>query len=811
MKLNKEKKTELRGKSQIVATNKLFYFLLGLCGIIAVGVWLFLRYSAYPQFDKLQEQQYSIRIYDHDGEIIQITTLEDGLRREYTPLQDIPLEVQKIFILSEDRRFYLHNGVDYFAALNALSQNYSSKRIVRGASTISMQLAKICEADSEITFRRKLSNMYNAYRIEARLSKKEILELYLNSVPFGMNASGVTSAARSFFGKELKELSTEEILCLSVIPRRPASYNPVNNPKECAEMAALIAEKSNYINCDFEKIYAVAQKAFNYHYPFYMPHYISWLKKSQPELFQTSLIQNTSPSRNTPSSRGISFLPKTSSRQPANYELHLPCSLELQRESESFLRDALGQATNSRIYNGALLLLDNSDGSVLAWVGNADWFDSKNSGQIDGVLTKNQPGSSMKPFLYALAFDTLDDNGQPLYYPSKIIPDIPQEFGNTNIYIPGNFNNRFNGPVRTRIALASSLNIPAVSILNELGVDAYLEKLYELGFESLRKNGKEADLGLALGAGEVSLYELTKAFSVFVRDGKDFSGQQIYSPDTARLICSILSDKGARSLGFGYSQTFQTDYPSIFKTGTSNQYQNITALGATNNYTIGVWMGNFKGQTVIGKTGSSLPAWVAKNVLDFLEKSTSGQNASAGQDTSSSVFKEPDGWIKKKICSLSGLLATDACPASVYEYVKNDFDLPECTWHKHIGTGKGTGTSSGEIKVANEIQVTYPAEYQQWVRQNKISTIINYNSSPLELLTPKNGSVFFVSNVKAIEQAIPVELIGGFTDVLSYTYDKHPSKTVSRPFVFKLPVEKGKHKCTFVCGEEKVTVEFVVK
>ncbi len=768
MKLNKEKKTELRGKPQIVATNKLFYFLLGLCGIIAVGVWLFLRYSAYPQFDELQQQQYSIRIYDRDGEIIQITSLEDGMRREYTPLQDIPLEVQKIFILSEDRRFYLHNGVDYFAALNALSQNYSSKRIVRGASTISMQLAKICEADSELTFRRKLSNMYNAYRIEARLSKKKILELYLNSVPFGMNTCGVTSAARSFFGKELKELSTEEILCLSVIPRRPASYNPVNNPKECAEMAALIAEKTNYINCDFEQIYAVAQTAFNYHYPFYMPHYISWLKKSQPELFQ-------------------------------NYELHLPCSLKVQRESESFLRDALEQATNSRIYNGALLLLDNNDGSVLAWIGNADWFDSKNSGQIDGVLTKNQPGSSMKPFLYALAFDTLDDNGKPLYYPSKIIPDIPQEFGNTNIYIPGNFNNRFNGPVRTRIALASSLNIPAVTILNDIGVDAYLQKLYELGFESLRKNGKEADLGLALGAGEVSLYELTRAFSIFVRDGKDFSGNQIYSPDTARLICSILSDKGARSLGFGYSQTFQTDYPSIFKTGTSNQYQNITALGATNNYTIGVWMGNFKGQTVIGKTGSSLPAWVAKSTLDYLEKN----NSWVDKNASSASFKEPEGWTKKKICSLSGLAATDDCPASVYEYVKNDFDLPECTWHKHIGTGKGNSS--------NEIQVTYPAEYQQWVRQNKISTVINYNSSPLELLTPKNGSVFFASNVKAIEQAIPVELIGGSTDVLSYTYDKHPPQTVSRPFVFKLPVEKGKHKCTFVCGEEKVTVEFVVK
>lgn len=742
-----------------------------------MAFWLFLRYSAYPQFDNLQQQQYSIRIYDCNGQLIQITSLKDGLRREYTPLENIPEKVQKIFILSEDRRFYYHNGVDYFAALNALSQNYSSKRIVRGASTIPMQLAKICESDSELTFRRKLSNIYNAYRIEARLSKKKILELYLNSVPFGMNACGVTSAARSFFGKELEQLTTEEILCLSVIPRRPTSYNPVYNPKECAEMAALIAEKSNYIDCDFEKIYKSAQTAYIYKYPFFMPHYITWLKKTQPDLFKTS------------------FSSEKSSFHPANYELHLSCNLDLQRQSESFLRDALEQATNSRIYNGALLLLDNNDGSILAWIGNADWFDSKNNGQIDGVLTKNQPGSSMKPFLYALAFDTMDDNGNPLYYPSKIIPDIPQEFGNTNIYIPGNFNNRFNGPVRTRIALASSLNIPAVTILNELGVETYLKKLYELGFESLRKNGKEADLGLALGAGEVSLYELVNAFSIFVRDGKDFSENQIYSQDTARLICSILSDKGARSLGFGYSQTFQTDYPSIFKTGTSNQYQNITALGATNHYTIGVWMGNFKGQTVIGKTGSSLPAWVAKNTLDYLEKN----NSFAGNSFSSVSFKEPEGWTKKKICSLSGLAATDDCPASVYEYVKNDFDLPECTWHKR------------SVNNSNEIQVTYPAEYQQWVRHNKISTIINYNTSPLELLTPKNNSVFFETNVKAIEQAIPVELIGGASDILSYTYDKHPTQNISRPFVFKLPVEKGPHKCVFVCGEEKVTVDYIVK
>ena len=773
-------------------SNKFFYFLLGICGIVWLSSWLFLRYSAYPEFDDLQNQQYSVRIYDRDGKLIRVTAIEDGMRREFTPIDQIPDELKKIFITAEDRRFYFHNGVDFIAVINAFFQDFSSKQIVRGASTISMQLAKICEQNTELTFKRKIKNAFNACRIEARLSKKKILELYLNCVPFGMNSAGVTSAARSFFGKELSELTIEEMCCLSVVPRRPASYNPVNHAEECAEMAQLVAQKLTNVRSDFhsdyENIYEAARGAYNYSYPFYMPHYMRYLNTSP---YTTASLQAST----------------TSALSSDSYEIHLPCSLTIQEKSECFLRDAIEQAQNSRIYNGALLLLDNSDGSVLSWVGNVNWFDSRNSGQIDGVLAKNQPGSSMKPFLYALAFDTLDDNGEPLYYPSKIIPDIPQEFGNTNIYIPGNFNNRFNGPIRTRIALASSLNIPAVTILNELGVNTYLEKLYELGFDSLRKNGKTADLGLALGAGEVSLYELVNAFSVFTRDGRDFSGSQIYSSDTARLICSILSDKGARSLGFGYAQTFQTDYPSIFKTGTSNQYQSIVALGATKKYTIGVWMGNFNGQTVIGKTGSSLPAWVAKNVLDFLEKS----NYPVFENISSASFEEPEGWTKKKICSLSGLAATDDCPASVYEYIKNDFDLPECTWHKHVESGIGTGTGTSKGKTSGEIQVIYPAEYQQWVRQNKISTIINYNSSPLELLTPKNSSVFFASNVKAIEQAIPVELIGGSSDVLFYTYDNHQIQEITRPFMFKLPVEKGKHKCTFVCGEEKVTVEFEVK
>ena len=729
------------------------YLILGF-----LAVWLLLRYTPYPELDELVSQPYSCRVYDCNGNIIQITSLDDGLKREFLPLEEIDQQVKTVFIKAEDKRFYLHHGVDYTAAITAFFQNMSSKKTIRGASTISMQLAKICSPVEVHSFSRKLQDILNAYRIEARFSKKKILELYLNSVPFGMNVCGVNSAARSFFGKPVNDLSPEQLCCLAVIPRRPSSYNPINHPTECAEMAREIANGLSFV--DIDKISKASESAFAFKYPYNMPHYILYLKKTASQLFE-------------------------------DYELHLSADMNVQNQAESLLSDALLQAKNSRISNGAVLLINNKDGSVISWVGSGNWFDDSVSGQIDGVLVKNQPGSSMKPFLYALAFDTPDQKGNPLYYPSKVIADIPQEFGGENLYIPANFNNRFNGPIRTRVALASSLNIPAVTILNEIGVDNYLNKLYELGFYSLRNGGRQADLGLALGAGEVTLQELVKAFSVFPRDGKDFENNQIYSQDTARLICSILSDKSSRALGFGYAQTFETDYPAIFKTGTSNQYQNITALGATKDYTIGVWMGNFAGQTVIGKTGSSLPAWIAKNILDYVEKSIQG-NAQYNKD-----FEKPENWTLQKICSLSGLKAGPDCPASVYEYIKNGCESEVCEWHKKNADG--------------DIEIVFPSEFQQWVKTNNISAVINYNSSPLTLLSPKDNSVFYYSSASATKQAINVQVIGGSTNELSIFYDNKPYFQVQRPFDFQLPVERGNHSCTCTCGNEKITFNFIVK
>ena len=725
-----------------------------IAGVFLATRLLFLC-TPYQQLKEFEQEPFSTVITDANGELIQITALEQGGRREYTSYKNLPRNVKKIFIKAEDKNFYFHHGADYGALAKAMLQNMSGKKIVRGGSTITMQLVKMMNETNDISVRRKLHDIFYANVIESKRSKKQILELYMNSLFFGHGATGISSAARTFYGRSVQELLPQQICYLAIIPRNPTLYDPLKHPDNCAERACELYNKIFHKKLSTQEFMQFLPGE-TFSYPYEAPHYVRKILKEQTETTE--------------------------------HTLKLSINLELQHYATRLLNDALTQAQGSRISNASILLIENKTGTPLVWAGNAQFFDEEHSGQIDGVLVKNQPGSSMKPFLYALALESKDEQEQPLFVPNSILADIPQEFGDQKLYIPSNFNNRYNGPVRFRVALASSLNVPAVYVLNSVGVDNYLNKLFDLGFESLRKTGKDADLGLALGAGEVTLNELVTAFAVFPRDGKDFNGNQIYQSDTARIICSMLSDKAARALGFGYSQTFETNYPAIFKTGTSNQYQNIIALGATKEYTVGVWMGNFSGQTVVGKTGSSLPAWVAKNLLDYIY---GDKNSYTDLE-----FDEPEGYTKEKICSLSGMLAGPNCQATVYEYIKKDASYEQCNWHK---------------KENGIIQTVYPAEYQKWARTTKPDATIEYNSQPLNIQTPKNNSLFYYSELHKEKQAVSVEVFGGTQNTLKVYYDGRLFQNVDRPFIFQLPVERGEHICTVVCGEEESTIRFVIK
>jgi penicillin-binding protein 1C len=474
-------------------------------------------------------------------------------------------------------------------------------------------------------------------------------------------------------------------------------------------------------------------------------------------------------------------------------EIHLSIDLALQRYIEGLIAGNVDRYYNSRLTNGAAVVIDNDNGEILAWVGSADFNNSEAAGQIDGVLALNQPGSGMKPFLYAMALE----NG---FKPTDVIADIPINFGESELYIPRNFNNRFNGPILFRAALASSLNIPAVYLLYRLGVQNYSNMLFSLGFDSLEQSAQDAGLGLALGNAPVSLMELVRAFSVFPRDGiflpltwelddarqkKRVTEKRIFSVDTARLICSFLSDSSARVMAFGRARNFQTQFPAIFKTGTANQYQSIVALGATPKYTAGVWMGNFTGETVIGKTGSSIPAAIARDALVFLQSGTRGV---------ASDFSAPENWQMRRVCALSGMAPTEACLSVISEYRYHGEEGEPCTWHRMVN-GRG--------------EIVYPAEYQAWFTASAREGSLDYSSRPLEIISPRENFVY-LSSPGIGRDEIPVEVIGGGGDELRVTFNGN-TFSVGRPFVFSLPRAPGSHTLRVQNGGEEEEVNFTVE
>lgn len=760
------------------------FWLYSLCFVFAGSFLLygFLKFSPYKNYEYFIAEPCSIATYDNESKLIEISPLKNGLRREFTPLNNIPAELVAVFVYAEDSRFFKHGGIDFKATVRAAFQNIMHGRKISGASTITMQLASLIapsEARKKGAFFLKITELWNALRLEMRLTKNQILELYLNHLPFGFQVEGVTSAARYFFNKPLSALTREHIFCLALIPRSPRLYNPIVNAKKSAQSALSLAQRF-YIEKPADPLYLadfmrVAESAKAFKYPNYVPHYMRYIHNMDSD-----------------SSGDSGANAKQQKSKGAKRQVFL--DLESSLYAEYILKDNLQKNQKSRLFNGAILAIENKTGNVCVWVGGVDFFSNEYSSQIDGILNTIQPGSSMKPFLYALALE----NGMTA---ASILPDIPLRFGEKAVYLPRNFNNRYKGPVRLRTALASSLNVPAVYLLNKIGYFKYLSFLYDLQFDSLKHLQKDIGLSLALGGGEVSLLEMVRAFAIFPLDGmlptlhhlkntnhikKEAAQNHVISVDTARVICSILSDKYARAEGFGFSHVFETPFPSIFKTGTANQYQNITALAASSDYTVGVWLGNFSGNTVIGKTGSSIPAHIAQQVLIHLQE----------KHTPAKDFKPPEFMQAHEICPFSGMARTCNCPDHITEYFPLNAPPKPCTWHQKKG---------------EQTIVVYPPEYQEWLRITAQHKNINNSETALQIVRPVFGSEFIKENLFSGAEGIPLEVIGGKENDLQVWYDNVLYKTQKRPFFLWLPVDRGEHTITVMCGDEQVKTQFLVK
>lgn len=535
---------------------------------------------------------------DRHGNVIQELRVDPfGRRLDWKSLRDISPALQDAVIQSEDRRFHDHGGVDWRALGYAFATNLFSSR-PRGASTITMQLAALIDGRRPLRSRRgwreKWQQIQLAREIEQSWSKPEILEAYLNLISFRGELQGVTAAAQGLFEKEPHGLADHDAWILAALIRSP------NAPVEkVAERACRLGRSLKYVdNC--EAIAASTQAALAFRFAI----------KPSENLAPHVAEQLLRPLRRSTDSK-IRSIGST---------LDGP----LQRFAIDVLREQLLALKAQNVKDGAVLVVDNKTGDVLAYVGNSGVDSSARF--VDGVRAPRQAGSTLKPFLYALAFE------RKLLTPASQLDDSAMDVTDARgIYRPKNYDERYHGLVSARLALASSLNIPAVRTLGLVGNEHFLRKLRELGFAGLKEDGEFYGPSLALGSADVSLWSLVNGYRALANGGvwSDSSFElahknntrQTLSGESAFLVASILSDRESRSLTFGFEGPLATRFWSAVKTGTSKDMHDNWCIGFSSRYTVGVWVGNFSGSPMWNVSGTSGAAPIWLEVMNWLHRS----------------------------------------------------------------------------------------------------------------------------------------------------------------------------------------------
>jgi len=587
----------------------------------------------------------SLRIEDRTGALLREVLSDEGGRCRWVGLADVSPALIRATIAAEDRRFLEHAGVNPYAVVRAFVQNLRRGRVVSGASTITQQVVR-----NVFHFRRslpaKIREAWLAVRLEHTLSKDQILVQYLNRISYGNQAFGVEAAARLYFDKPASDLSLAEAAFLAVLPRAPSELNPYRNPdaveRRRRELLARMRDAGDVPAADGARALAeplVLKPAAD---QFRAPH------------FCEMVLEALSPAHR----RGLSVIRTT-------------LDLALQQKVEKLVAGHIAGLEKRGITNAAAVVLDNATGEILSLAGSRDFFDDRDDGQVNGVTSLRQPGSTLKPLTYALALE----RGMTA---ATILEDVPTEFATLEgSFAPENYDEKFHGPIRLRSALASSYNIPAVAVLQAVGPDLLYRRLKDLEFDSLKQSAEYYGVGLTLGNGEVTLLELARAYATFARGGlyrretavrglRAASGsslpleplpgpRRVFSPEVSFLITHILADKDARVPTFGYNSPLDFPFPVAAKTGTSKDFRDNWTVGYTPRWTVGVWAGNFDGRPMENVSGVSGAGPLFRDILLLL--------AAGRRD----AFVEPPGLIHAAICPASGLRPSPRCPATMDE------------------------------------------------------------------------------------------------------------------------------------------------
>ncbi|NET37260.1 MAG: penicillin-binding protein 1C, partial [Cyanothece sp. SIO1E1] len=557
-----------------------------------------LPYLAPIHASDLVQNQQAIEFSDRHGLPLGTLLTRDQDHTAVVSLNQVSPHFIQAILAAEDQRFYQHGPLDGRAIARSLLEAIQARQIVSGASTITMQLARMLDPAPR-TLTGKTREVWLSWRLAAGMSKDEILQAYINRLPMGSNVYGVEAAAQVYFGIPAADLNVAQASVLAALPNDPIDLDPYTYWEALKQRQAYVLNRmvqDGYISrpqADRAGAEAIALQPRQQGI-IAAPHFLFWLANQLPPEHPSQL--------------------RTTLDRP------------LQQFVAAQVRQIVHTLAPQNAHHAAALVIDNDSGEILAYVGSPSYFNEAQSGRNDGVQALRQPGSTLKPFLYQLALQNR------IIRPNTVLADVPTHYPipGARLYSPIDYSETFQGPVRIRIALANSLNIPAVRVLAKIDVPTFLAHLHQLGFEHLDQSPEHYGLGLALGSGEVSLWELARAYLTLARQGQAIplqvkleaaaegpvSGanerETTFSPSaTASLITDMLSDRHARAISFGVDSVLNLPFPAAVKTGTSSDFRDTWTVGFTTDYTVATWVGNFNGEPmhqVSGVSGAA-PLW----------------------------------------------------------------------------------------------------------------------------------------------------------------------------------------------------------
>lgn len=702
--------------SNLFLWNKILRLILfGLIGLLILTPLLFLWFARdLPTPGKLVVSKYkdATRIYDRKG-ILLYSVYQDE-NRTYVKLDQIPKKLQEATISIEDKDFYKNKGFSPIAYLRVLKNALLGQGLA-GGSTISQQLVKNVLLSSERSLPRKIKELILAIQVNQTYSKDEILEMYLNNIPYGGTAIGVEAAAQQYFGKNVKDLNLAQSAFLAGLPQSPSLYTPFNGEryyvgrtkavlKEMVENKYVTKSEADKALKEIEK-YSFSQKDIA---AIKAPHFVMYVKEILAEQFGEQMVTQ------------------------GGLQVTTSLDYEIQKKAEEIVKKEVDALKGYKVSNGAAIVADPKTGEILAMVGSKDYFDKDNDGNFN-VATSNtrQPGSSLKPLIYAAALE----KG---YTAATLLLDTKTEFQTGDpsnpLYTPVNYDGKYRGPVHVRYALGNSLNIPAVKMLAKVGIDNAMQQAYDMGIENWQpttENRANVGLSLVLGGRETSLLNETTAFSVLANKGirqdpvtilkvkdnkgknlferKKSQGKKVLSEEAAFIISHILSDNGARASAFGSSSFLNIPGKTVsVKTGTTDEKRDNWTIGYTPSYVVGVWVGNNDNSPMnpaiaSGVTGAS-PIW-NKLMKEVLKKKSDEQP------------KKPDNVISVTVDALTGGLPHGGEATRSEFFIKGTEPTSESTVYRSKD-GQNYLVFKEDDPVSTDGQNRWQKGIDEWIAQN---------------------------------------------------------------------------------------------